>query len=428
MTIPNNPSLTPHFVTLADTNTGPTTAPSVGHIQDLSLTVKGLIRRLEYKYVIEGLGANWPVALVPISGSFIATSKTHNIDVKAIFCPNFVLCPSGSSDVLGYNRNYSYGTEKGLLFSTVRAKVSEIDSTTDFIYSEPKTLSCSNCLPAVGPKITFPASVTLDSATKNSIMVSGVASGISPDTRYSYVFKVLDATWPVELYPLSGTIKSATDVVSVPSQLVFCESAGSYDVDMCGTEKEKRATISLELTPLPENTETVSILSFNDSKIISNDMFAECDDCVPYPKVTLSATPATTNQANKIDIVGNVINLKTNREYEYTLENIDSNWPLYVGSKTGILKPVAESGVVSFVGEFCKAPSLCPDDSPSVIPYSTTISHTKGYTLSSFRLKVVDPVVTGTYYSNNIRVYCNDCSQNFAPTVVSFQVSQNPSC
>lgn len=428
MSTENNQSIQPSFVTLADTGNMPGISNSQGHIQDLTLSVKGLIRRLEYKYVIEGLGANWPVAIVPISGAFVADSKTANIDVKAIFCPNFTLCPSGSSDVLAYNRNYSYGTEKNLLFSTVRAKVSELTSNTEFLYSKPTTLSCSNCLPVVGPKITLPDAITLDSDTTNSVMISGVASGISPDTRYSYRFKVLDTTWPIELYPLSGTIKSATEILSVPSQLVFCESAGTYDTDMCGSPKEKRAMLSLELTPLADNTETVSILSVNDSKIISNDMFAECDDCIPYPKVTLTATPINAQQSSRISIVGNVNNLKTNRTYNYSLENIDSNWPLYVGARSGTITPVSGSATLNFVGEFCKSPSLCPSGSSAVIPYSTVISHTNAYTSSSFKLKLVDPTVTGTYYSNNIRVYCSDCSQSFMPVVVSSQVSDNPSC
>lgn len=410
---------------LANTDTAPGAS---AHIRDITLSVKGLIRRLEYKYVVEGLGGNWPVATVPASGSFVADSKTANINLKAIFCPNFTLCPSGSADVLPYNRNYSYGVENKLLFTTIRLKVSELDSDTNFIYSAPTGLSCANCLPVVGPKITLPNNLILDNDTTNSVTISGVASGISPDTRYSYRFKVLDATWPVELYPLSGTIKSATEVLSVPSQLVFCESAGAYDTDMCGSPKEKRATLSLELTPLADNTETVSILSINDSKIISNDMIAECDDCIPYPKLVLTANPTNVQQSSRITIVGTIDNLKTNRTYNYSLENIDSNWPLYVGAKSGTLSPVSGSATLNFVGEFCQSPSLCPSGSSAVIPYSTVISHTNAYTSSSFKLQLVDPTVTGTYYSNNIRVYCSNCSQSFMPVVVSSQVSDNPSC
>lgn len=674
------PSSQTNFVSLADT-----TEPTKGHIQDLSASVKGLIKRLEYKYEIEGLGANWPLAIVPISGTFIAASRTAEIKVKAVFCPSIALCPSGSPDVLDYSSNYSYGIDKtkNLLFSTVRAKVSEVNSNSDFLYSEPITLSCSNCLPQVGPrvilpdtmtldagtknaitisgvasgvspdiryayifkvldstwpvnlhpisgtaqsntnelklftqlvfcktsglydsgmcsdsdkratvslellplssdfetvsilsvddteklvsnnslircnnclpsnpkitlpdtltlnsttkntvsitgtisgispytrysyifkmldttwpielypisgtaytngdeckvstqlvfcknsgsydsdacgtikskratinlevsslnnaiklisndslvlcdncisypKITLPDSVLLDDKTKNTITVSGVASGISPDTRYAYRYKVLDATWPVSLYPLSGTIKSATDVMSIPSQLVFCETSGNYQTDMCGTLKEKRATLSLELTPLAADTETVSILSLEDTKIISNDMIANCSGCIQYPELQLSAYPLNTSKSNRISISGSIKNVKINRLYNYSLENIDSNWPLYVGSRSGTITPVSSGDIsLDFVGEFCTAPSLCPSGSSAVIPYSTVVSHTNAYTSSSFKLKLVDPTITGSYYSNNIRVYCSDCSQSFMPVVVSSQVSDNPTC
>ena len=399
------------------------------HIRDVALSVKGLFKRLEYKYGVESVGANWPVAIVPISGSFVAGSKTETINVKAIFCPNFILCPSGSTDVLPYNRNYSYGIENKLLFTTIRLKVSELDSNTDFIYGTQVALSCSGCLPSVGPKIILPDSITLDNETQNSIIVSGVASGISPDTRYAYRYKVLDATWPVALYPLSGTIKSATDVMSIPSQLVFCETSGNYQTDMCGTLKEKRATLSLELTPLAADTETVSILSLEDTKIISNDMIANCSGCIQYPELQLSAYPLNTSKSNRISISGSIKNVKIDRLYNYSLENIDSNWPLYVGSRSGTITPTSSGDIsLSFVGEFCTAPSLCPSGSSAVIPYSTVVSHTNAYTSSSFKLKLVDPTITGSYYSNNIRVYCSDCSQSFMPVVVSSQVSDNPTC
>jgi hypothetical protein len=423
MSTENNSSNDLRLESLASTDS------SGDHIRDVALSVKGLIRRLEYKYVVESIGANWPVAIVPVSGSFIAGSKTETVNVKAIFCPNFTLCPSGSYDVLPYNRNYSYGIENKLLFTTIRLKVSEIDSDTNFIYGTSVPLSCSNCLPIVGPKIILPDSVTLNSKTENSIMISGVASGISPDIRYAYQYKVLDATWPVELYPLSGTIKGATQVMSIPSQLVFCESAGSYDTDMCGAPKEKRATLSLELTPLDSDIETVSILSVEDSKIISNDMIANCDNCIPYPSVQLSASSLSSTKAERIAISGTIKNLKVNHLYTYSLDNIDSNWPLYVGSRSGTIIPTSSGDFsLNFVGEFCKAVSLCPSGSSAVIPYSTVISHTNAYTSSSFKLKVVDPAITGSYYSNNIRVYCSDCSQSFMPVVVSSQVSDNPTC
>jgi len=421
------------LVGLASTDTGSDTSTTTNntssHISDISLSIKGLIKRLEYKYEVEGLGGNWPVAIVPNSGSFIAQSKTANIDLKAIFCPNMTLCPSGSADVLPYNRNYSYGVEDKLLFTTLRLKVSEIDSNSDFIYSAATGLSCINCLPEVGPKITLPNSIVLDSETKNSITISGMASGMFPETRYSYRFKVLDATWPVELYPLSGTVKGSDDTFAVPTQLVFCESAGNYDTEMCGVDKDKRATISLELTPVAEGTETVSILSINEDTVISNDMFAECNDCVPVPKLELNVTPSLTiTKANRISIVGNIINLNPGRTYHYSLDNIDSNWPLYVGNRSGVITTDSTDYTLNFVGEFCQAVSLCPSGSSAVIPYSTVVSHTNAYTSSSFKLKLVDPAVTGTYYSNNIRVYCSDCSQNFMPVVVSSQVSDNPSC
>jgi hypothetical protein len=675
------PSSQPNFVSLADT-----TEPSKGHIQDLSAPVKGLIKRLEYKYEIEGLGANWPLAIVPISGTFIAASRTADIKAKAVFCPSIALCPSDSPEVLAYNPHYSYGVDKtkNLLFSTVRAKVSELNANSDFLYSEPITLSCSNCLPQVGPivmlpdtivldddtkntitisgiasgispdirysyifkvldstwpvnlypisgtaqsntdqlklfsqlvfcktsglydtdmcsdsdqratvslellplpddfetvsiltaddteklvsnnslihcnnclpanpkitlpdtltlnnstknttaitgtisgispytrysylfkvldttwpielypisgtaytngdeckvstqlvfcknsgsydsdacgtvkskratinlevspldtsvvtlisndslvlcddcisypKITLPDNISLDDKSQNKITISGVASGISPDIRYSYTYKVLDATWPVSLYPLSGTIKSATEVVSIPSQLVFCETSGNYQTDMCGTPKEKRATLSLELTPLAANTETISILSLNDTKIISNDMIASCNDCIPYPRLELSVSSLNTSIANRIIISGSITNLKNDHIYNYSLENVDSNWPLYVGARSGTTTSTSFGDIsLSFVGEFCKAVSLCPSGLSSVIPYSAVISHTNAYTSSSFKLKLVDPTITGSYYSNNIRVYCSDCSQSFMPVVVSSQVSDNPTC
>lgn len=432
-----NQALQPGLVSLAATDNAPV-SPTPIHIQDLSLAVKGLIRRLEYKYVIEGLGANWPVAIVPISGSFIADSRTANINVKAVFCPNFTLCPSGSPDVLGYNRNYSYGTEDVLLFSTVRAKVSELSSNTDFLYSQPTTLSCSGCLPVVGPKVTLPNSIILNTRGHNSIMITGMASGLSPDTRYSYTFKVLDSTWPVEMYPLSGTVKGGSDELMVFSQLVFCENSGLYDTDMCGTDKDKRATISLELQPLPDTFETVSILSTNSTtKLVSNDGIVQCRDCLPAsPTIILSATPSTINKKNSTNIACNFANLKANKQYSYSLENIDSNWPLFIPDSSGSFKTAYNTNTINLVGEFCSPSVLCPSGMPNVVSYIldsgnmliNEFNNANTSTWSSMRLKLVDHSTGAVYYSNKARIDCGDCSQAASPTVIVSQVLDNPSC
>lgn len=437
-----NHTLQSSLVSLAATDDAPVSplgndAPTPIHIQDLSLTVKGLIRRLEYKYVIEGLGANWPVAIVPISGSFVADSRTANINVKAVFCPNFTLCPSGSPDVLGYNRNYSYGTEDVLLFSTVRAKVSELSSNTDFLYSQPTTLSCSGCLPVVGPTVTLPNSITLNTPGHNSVMITGMASGLSPDTRYAYTFKVLDSTWPVEMYPLSGTVKGGAEELMVFSQLVFCENSGLYDADMCGTAKDKRATISLELQPLPNTFETVSILSTNNTtKLVSNDGVFQCRDCLPVsPTIILSVAPSTINKKNSVNIACNFTNLRANKQYSYSLDNIDSNWPLFISYSSGSFNATHTSDSINLVGKFCSPSTLCPSGTPNVIPYRldngdtiNEFSNTNISTWSSMRLKLVDHSTGVVYYSNKARIDCGDCSQATSPTIIISQVSDNPSC
>lgn len=392
-----------------------TTLPSVSpntvsstNVFDINIPVSGLIRSLDYQYIIEGLGGNWPVAVLPITGVFTAKSKSATINISAIFCPNPIVCPSGSDDVLPSTQRYSAGIENDLLFTSFRAKVCELNTNSNFIYSQTQKVSCSKCIRSFGPKAILPTLVELVEASGNTLEFEAKLDGISPDIEYTYKYNILNSSWPIKLSPASGTIKSAEHSGVIPSQLVFCETDPSYG-DSCGVPKNLTATINLELDPVIDTNNTIWPV-YNTQSIISNHMFVECDNCLPAPQITKTINgDVRINRNTSNFITFSIDKLIKNRSYNYIIERINANWPLIVNDKSDSIMSPDGKYSLNLLTEFCADTGVCTNANPNVLSYTTDIVKEK---YSSFRLRLSDSVTSGVFYSDTVSLYCNDCDQH----------------
>lgn len=381
------------------TNTSPAptdTKPPVsnnGHIFNITLPVKKLIRRLDYKYVIEGLGGNWPVAILPISGVFTAESKTANINIAAIFCPNETICPTNSTNILPHTKSYSIGSEDKFLFTILRAKVSELNSNTDFLYSEEVVVNCKNCLPDLEPKLSMPSTITLNKNTGNTAFITASGSGMTPGIRYNYNWNIMSNSWPIQLHPVIGTVKGTEDTVEVSTQIVFCETSGNSQI-ICGSPRDPMATISLALTSPLDN-----------SQILSNDLLIKCDDCLHGPEISLSTSSSSVKAGSLQEITADISGVIPYRSYRYNLESINSNWPLSLDHASGVFMPLSsDAHKIQFLSTVCESRCRCPSEE-NVLEYWT---NDNDHAYMSFRLKLIDTVSNNTYYSD-IKILTLDC-------------------
>ena len=373
------------------------------NIFNITLPIKNLVRTVEYKYIIEGLGGNWPVAILPISGSFIAKSKTADINISAIFCPNETVCPNNNSDILPHTKRYSIGVEDQFLFTTLMAKVSELNSNTDFIYSDQQTINCKNCLPDLEPKLSLPTSLDLNKDTGNTLFITALGTGIPSNIRYAYSFNVMDSSWPVQIYPATGTIKGKDDAVSVTTQIVFCENSGDAQI-LCGSPREPMAIVNLTLTSPLDN-----------STIVSNDVFITCNDCLYNPKIIFSRESSQVKSGTLQTISANISDVIPNRTYIYSVESINSNWPVSLDHVSGVWIPkTSKDNKINFLAEMCESISQCPNED-NVLSYNINGS-SNAYALLKFKL--LDTISNISYYSDTISLSCTDCLLSTSPSVM----------
>lgn len=315
----------------------------------VKLEYKGLIRRLDYSYEIESVGGNWPVVVVPSSGSFVASSKTGSIDAQVLFCSDASVCPDSNPDVMNYNIDYSSMINNNNLFTIIRAKIFEKGTSgSDAVFSKEKLVDCQDCI--TQPIVTIPSFLSLNSGKTFSnttpssttpkpsgsglgalslvsetvtdfdtdkltsqfdIEISNLKSNTWRSSKYNYTITNDMSNWPVSVFPVSGTIVANTDNITIPTKLRFCPnpidpsdldnldfsilSAPSggpeYAFTNCDPSKDMIAILRVKLEPH----------SSFEPTYYSNQMIVRCDDCVVRPTISLYTSPnvvqSTTNNS-----------------------------------------------------------------------------------------------------------------------------------
>lgn len=150
-----------------------------------------------------------------------------------------------------------------------------------------------------------------------------------------------------------------------------------------------------------------------------------CAGCLPKAEiVSVSGTQLSSNVKSTIHYIFD--NLRDHKTYRYDIETINSNWPFYLSSTSGLITSSGVKDVVEVFGVYCAATGDCPSCDPGVLPYviptgCTGCSSKTPWKTSetSFRLLLRDPDCPNTiHYSNVLNLSCKDCGQNYVSVSV----------
>ena len=359
---------------------------------DIQLSYKGLIRRLDYQYVIESEAANWPIVILPSSGMFSASSRTGIIEAQAIFCPNTGSCPDSDPDVMPYNLQYSNGVKNTKLFANVRAKIFEVGSQgSDAVYSKSVLVRCDDCVQQNKPAISMPLKLSMNATfLALSDWDTGVVetsykeynltiSNLSVGDKYLYIINKEFTNWPIDVFPSSGSIVAQNTSINIPVSVRFCKDRNQTSqwvpLDVDGGNSAgwaammSQGTISAStFDSCDPQTDMLSILraelfseDINEPSIISNTMLVRCDKCISVPTFKLE-----TLNLNSTDSVDVPIDLRisvsgiSNDKYSYTIEGLKADWPYTVVPASGNLYVFNNMASFSLKGLFCDKPASCP--------------------------------------------------------------------
>lgn len=341
-------------------------ATKPAYIIQTEFQINKLIKTLEYDYEIEtadGIG-NWPVVVIPKSGSFISNSKNRIISATVIFCPNTGVCDSSNPDVLPYNIDYSCGFKnKDLLFTNLRLKVNE-KNTTDYVYSPTQHIECVNCL--VFPEVNFSGNMTLDTTTQNTTLISTSLSGLVPGQQYFWSFNNQASNWPATISPISGSFISSKDTHNIDSIISFCKDAS------CSSLPGYISYIKDEGSNLYKYINLNFILNSDNHCYFDNANYSivvTCKDCIPGPTISFDNSKLSLEN-NCADVDISLSGLESYQGYDYYFSSRASNWPTTISPISGSFVTTNNTSLnMPFKISFCGSETLCSGD-PNLIDYN----------------------------------------------------------
>jgi hypothetical protein len=265
---------------------------STKNANNIPITISGLIPNQEYTYKFEGIDGNWPISILPSSGTIQSTKETYILSSLASFCNSSDNCQKSQSDILKYQQsNQCYAGDE--LYGKIKLTITPIDISA--LQTKTQTsfsIVCDNCL--TKPTVSLPNSVTLTSSTTSKTTVSATLSNLKAGEKYSYRFFTSDANWPIVLYPNSGVIVPTSDNQTISVRLSFCASTGLCPQNTIGVEPysintllsygvarlEKICKLKMELTQ-----------DCNNSKVSSSESTIICSNCLDKYSVGFTNAP-----------------------------------------------------------------------------------------------------------------------------------------
>lgn len=181
---------------------------------DFDSTISGLIPNQTYNYRFTNINSTWPTVVVPFTGNFTAADDTYTISARALFCPSTSLCPNSTTSGLmlpyitySQSSNLKRELAEDLMTTNIRLNVASTSCDTTTYSSEPITIKCNNCLPAMKyPNVEF-ASESLTLTT--SCCTGTYPLFISMNNLYAgdrYTYQLSSSSSNISFYPPSGSI------------------------------------------------------------------------------------------------------------------------------------------------------------------------------------------------------------------------------
>lgn len=269
----------------------------------------------------------------------------------------------------------------------------------------------------------------LSAEPTNSKLLDFNISRLESGETYKYEFKHIDNNWPVTLSPISGTFKPTLDAAIIRSNLKFCATTGccpdgsagllNYPEEMVNKLTDSNNTLNLYQIYRLE----ISPVSFEGDSILSDDITAICNDCLPDVRIFHLANEP---DSDPVEFANHILeeegknlytwnalfdNLTPGKSYDYQVNALDANWPVifntstsgtFIASNRSFIKPMSIS--------FCPTPSFCPVDNETVFDYNQAAKFVESYYISmNISLKESSCDIEDQFTSFSTTIYCNNC-------------------
>lgn len=386
--------------------------------QDFITVFDNLMPGSTYNYVFKGLEANWPAIIFPMSGSITPLSDSATISSTVSFCAATGLCPNNSTNVLPYTVNTSQtDSDTQSLYTKFRLELTNTSYDLPKTYSDEIIATCQDCINI--PKVVLPTSATLTDS--KSCVFNSMLYNLIPGESYKFTYKSINSNWPAVVYPVSGIVTAVDQTFTIPTKLTFCASTGScangtngvlaYAIDpSCSLSDQFFKNVALRLELEPTNS--------NYSKVYSNQLFINCDNCLDNLSVEIPAY-MTINSYDFYDFNPIINNMTVGRSYKYEFKSVDANWPAIIYPVSGIITATSAATTLNARITFCPSTGVCPTGSVTVLPYNVNancISHLGGVDKNvKIKLELTDTLCSDIKASSNEFILsCDNCLQTLS--------------
>jgi hypothetical protein len=410
---------------------------------NISHKISSLSIGRKYRYVFEGVAANWPAAIYPVSGEFLADDNTMHIENVFTFAddvdaPCGDCFPYSSGDAAAYSNN-----ESRKKFSIVKLNVKPSDSlgcdsgTDQYIniYGEdalykPKPTPTPTQTPAQTDCPTHNTTnqvIDIVAGSSGGTSIINQISNLVPGRQYFYTYDGIGANWPAQVYPRTGSFYAFSNSFTFQNSFYFssdinndCPDCFEYSL---GASYSNNTNIP-KFSTLKLNIRDAYGCTTGSDKIIN----ISCKNClIPTPNVTPTPTitPGQLNcprhsivdetidisdrNADRVVITNNLMNLTPGREYSFSFNGITANWPSQIYPRSGTF--YAPSDTMNLNSTFF-FDSFLSDGISDSLPYETGISYLDATSVQKFsviKLNIKDKLYCNSGTDRYINVYCNNC-------------------
>jgi len=195
-----------------------------------TIPISGVVSNIRpnetYTYEFQSLHTNWPVSIMPLSGTVIPSSKSYSIDADLTFCPslNTGLCPDGQAGLLDYTAMEGCSINNTDPKSLYQLKLVPTSFEGNTVYSNSAKALCDDCI----RKITFDTENYTSSLDDTNVHEFEIAlSGLTAGQQYTYSIMPLESNWPTLFITPTGYDFTAYDnTVTIPNSMQFCPTSG----------------------------------------------------------------------------------------------------------------------------------------------------------------------------------------------------------
>jgi len=298
--------------------------PNDGYSKSFTIELDGLLPNQDYAYNFQAVNGNWPIKILPISGSLVSSSNSGTIHGLVTFCSSSGSCLPANS-LLPFERieKCDNGEEKYNVIQLSVSGINTLQSPTRNNFS----IVCDGC---DRPEIVS-SFATVAATTGNPLVdIPFVISNLKRSEKYNIIVRSLSSNWPITILSKSGEFSGDSVGLSYTfnTSINFCDSTGlcpngavnvePYVIDTLSSTR-KQATLVAEVF---KNCDP-------DVKIKSSEVQVLCNNCIPSPIVRFAdSVQQYTNLSEacctgiyNLEIIVN--NTLFNAEYEYVFNYND---------------------------------------------------------------------------------------------------------